>query len=343
MSSGEDPEREFQFDGWLRFNGLYFTEKQGDVNPNTIFEDNDFDLYTGGTPKDPDEGYQSTELADYLAEIPDLVGGLSNLAENLYTYEYVAENWVPTPAVDESGEAHEASYRPRHRSIEIFWDYDDVMVFKGRKSTIEDKRKDLRAGLGNDLKIEEIHFHFDFLLWLLYQSHEGEPLRSDLRLQSVSDCKTVGPSRNSEVAIGGESEIVRSVQFITAILDGNKIDNLEGDFFLGSNYIVAELDSEGWVHVKASREDMKELNDLRQVGVAVRFVTELMRLYEEWVKLDREDQYPPQEFLEELLELCEDEGYVPTREPSQLYEEYEQKRNGVLPGPSDDYTLLKFD
>lgn len=338
-----DPEKLYQFDGWLRFNGLYFTETRGDVDPDSLFEDNGFNLYSGGQPKNPDEGYRRTELADYFAEIPDLVGGLSNLAEDLRTYEYVSENWVPTPSVDSEGEAHDESYIPRHRDIGIFWDYDDVMVFKGRKSTIEDKRKDLRGGLSGDLRIEEVQFHFDFLLWILYQSHINQSLRSNLQLQSISDCKTVGASRDSEVAIGGESEIVRSVPFITAILDGNKIDNLEGDFFLGSHYIVAEIDSEGWIHVKASREDLEQLNDLRQMGVAVRFVTEFLRLYEGWVKLDRRDQYPPQDFLEELVELCEDEGYIPTREPNNLYEEYEQKREGVIQGPSADYTLNKFE
>lgn len=334
---------EFSFDGWLRFNGLYFTEIQGNVDPDRLFEENDFNLYSEGRPNNSREGYRRTTLAQALADMPDLMGGLSNLAEDLRTYEYVSENWVPRPTVDSEGETHDESFIPRHKTIEIFWDYDDVMVFKGRKSTIEEKRKDLRGGLAGDLKIEEVHFHFDFLLWILYQSHIQEDLASDLQVQSISDCKTVGTSRDSEVTIGGESEIVRSVPFITAILDGNKIDNLEGDFFVGNQYIVAEIDSEGWLHVKASREDMEALNEIRQMGVAVRFATEFLRLYEYWVKLDTENQYPPQEFLEELVTLCEDEGYIPTREPSELYEEYEEKREGIRPGPKSDYTLDKFD
>jgi hypothetical protein len=340
--SGDD----FQFSGWLRFNGLYFTETIGEVNPSNLFDENDFQLYEGGNPGDPDEGYKRTRIADLLSEIPDLDGGLSNLASNLYTYKYVTENWVPRPTVDSQGETHDESFEPKHKTIDIFWDFDDVMVFRGRKSTIEDKRKDLRGGLSGGLKIEEVHFHFDFLLWILYQSYQGNDLRSDLSLQSISDCRTVGNSRtgteDSEVTIGGESEIVRSVPFITAILEGNKIDNLEGDFFLGSQYIVAEIDSDGWIHVKASREDLDDLNNIRQMGVAVRFVTEFLRLYEEWVKLDRVDQYPPQSFLEELVDLCDDEGYVLKRTPNDLYDEYEQKREGVIPGPSDDYTLSKF-
>lgn len=338
----ETPEEDYEFDGWLRFNGLYFTETIGDVNPETIFEDNDFNLYEKGDPDDPQEGYTRTKLSKYFSGIPDLTGGLSNLAENLYTYEYISEKWMPVPTVDSSGEQNEESFTPKHRNIDIFWDYDDVMVFKGRKATIESKRKDLREGLSGDLQIEEVNFHFEFLLWILYQSYNNNSLRSDLRLQSISDCKTVGTSRNSEVAIGGESEVVRSVPFITTILDGNKVDNLEGDFFLGNNYIVAEIDSDGWVHVKASQRDMDELNDLRQMGVAVRFVTELLRLYEEWVMLDSEDQYPPQSFLEKLVKLCEDEGYVPKREPKELYEEYEKRRNGERVGPEDDYNLEKF-
>jgi hypothetical protein len=337
------PEEAYQFDGWLRFNGLYFTEVQGDVNPDSLFEENDFTLYERGNPQSPEEGYQRTDLADHFAEAGDLTGGLSNLAEDLVTYEYVSEKWVSIPAVDQEGEAHDESFQPKHRTLDIFWEYDDIMVFKGRKSTIEDKRKDIRGGLAGDLRIEEVDFHFDFLLWLLYQSHLGNDLSSNLRLNSISDCKTVGSATDSTVTVGGESEVVRSVPFITAILDGNKIDNLEGDFFLDSTYIVAEIDSEGWAHVKASREDMESLSDLRQMGMAVQFVTELLRLYEKWVKLDPEEQYPPQDFLEELVNLCEDEGYVPKREPEDLYDEYEQKRNGVIRGPQADYSLSKFD
>lgn len=338
-------EEEFGFEGWLRFNGLFFTEinQEEDISPGSMLEDNNFPMYSQGSPKNRSEGYRYSNIADHFSELPDLVGGLSNLAEDLYTYEYVAEHWVPKPTVDSSGDAHEESYEPRHRSINIFWDYDDVMVLRGRKSTIDEKRKELRTALSNAVRIEDVNFHFDFLLWMLYQSHKGQNLRTDLSLQSVSDCKTVGKSRNGKVTIGGESEIVRSVPFITATLDGNKIDNLEGDFFLGSNYIVAEIDSEGWVHVKASRKDMDDLNELRQMGLAVRFVTELLRLYEYWLKLDQSDKYPPQKFLEELVELCEDEGYVPTREPKDLYEEYEEKRNGVRRDPSTNYSLSKFE
>lgn len=339
----DDPVEDFQFDGWLRFNGLYFTEVNGEVDPESVFEDNDFPLYSEGEPGNSEQGYRRTELADYFAEIGDLTGGLSDLAEDLVSYEYIIENWAPVPAVDGDGEEIDESYRPNHRSIDIFWDYDDIMVFRGRKSVIESKRKDLRGGLQGDLRIEEVDFHFDFLLWMLYQSHEGNNLSSDLRLSSISDCKTVGASSGGTVEIGGENEIVRSVPFITAILDGNKIDNLEGDFFFGNNFIVAEIDSAGWAQVKASQRDMEKLSDVRQMGVAVRFVNELLRLYEMWVKLDREDQYPPQSFLESLVELCEDEGYVPMREPQDLYDEYEQKRNGVIRGPSDDYSLSKFD
>lgn len=333
---------EFRFDGWLKFNGLYFTEVEEDINPETMFEDNEFAIYSGGDPQDADEGFTRTALAGKLSEASDLTGGLSDLAKNLYTYQYKMERWLPRETVDKTGNPNDESFMPNHKIIDMFWDYDEIMAFKGRKSVISDKREDFIRGFSGDVKMNRVNFHFDFLLWLLYQSHLGNDLRSDLKLQSISDCQTVGKSSGPDVSIKGEPEIVHSAQFITSILDGNKIDNIEGDFFLGSRYIVAEIDSEGWAHVKASQEDMDELNQLRQMGVAIRFVSELLRLYEEWMMLDRQDQYPPKEFLKELVELCEDEGYVPKREPVELYEEYEEKRSGVREGPKADYTISRF-
>lgn len=339
----EDPEEEFQFDGWLRFNGLYFTELLDDVDPGSLISSNDFPEYEQGSPHDSSEGYLQTDLADRLGLAGDLTGGLANLAENLYTYRFVSENWVPMPsAVDEDGVSLDQPYHPAHKEIDMFWHFDDLLVFRGRKSTIEEKRRELRGGLSGKVRIEKVSFDFDFLLWLLYNCHEGDELRSSLRLHSISDCTTIGETQMGEIAVGEASEVVRSAPFIIAILEQNRIDNLEGDFIMGSHYIVAEIDSEGWVHVKASREDMEQLSDLRQMGIAVNFVTELLALYEEWLLLDRTDQYPPPEFFHTLIELCEDEGYVPTREPDELLAEYEQKRNGELPGPSANYGLAKF-
>lgn len=342
VDEDEHPEEFFSFSYWLKFNGLFFTEEtDGPVDPENLTDQ--VEQYTEGSPVSPDEGYRQTDLSDWLAQATDLSGSLSNLADDLYTYEYVKERWPERDVYNEDG-IEQIAYGENHKRMNIFWAYDDIMIIRARKSVLSEKRGELLGGLSDDLLLDEVNFDFDFLLWLLYQWYQDNRLRANLRLHGVSDCKTVGRSnRDKEVEVGGENDITRSVPFISAILDGNKIDQLEGDFIIDATHIVAQIESEGVIHVKASREDMQELNQLKQMGRAVQFLIEMMRLYEEWVKLPPEDRYPPKDFFQTLLEICDDEGYVAKREPQELYEEYEAKRAGETDGPMSDSRLNKFD
>ncbi|WP_147302001.1 hypothetical protein [Haloferax sp. Atlit-4N] len=332
----------YDYDGWLRFNGLFFTEPHGEMEPEDLLEA--FDEYAEGSPRDPSEGYRETELATRLANVADLSGSMAEFAENIYTYEFISEQWVMVPDLhDPEGQPLDHAYRTDHKKVELIWDFDDVLIFQGTKNIITNKRKELRGSLSRTLKIEKVRFDFDYLLWLLYQSDQGNRVGSGLRVNSVSNCTTTGTSRMGEqVAVDGASEVVRSVPFISALLEGNKIDSLEADMLLGNNYLVAEIDSDGWIHVKASREDMKSLNKLRQMGLAARFVVELLRSYESWLQLPRNKQYPPESFFHRLLDICEEEGYLPIREPEDLLREYERKRDGRIEGPSAAYSLSKF-
>lgn len=322
----------YGFDGWLVFNGVFFTEVESDD-----FEPDDFlrrfKTYSPGSPENPSKGFRKTDLSNYLAQTGDLTGGMSNLAESLYTFEYVQEDWIEVTVFDEDGNKI-TRYSDGRKQLEIFWSYDDVLLIRGPKSILREKKNDLLRSFGEDLIIREVNFDFDFFLWLLYNYHQENDLsnrddgfRSKLRLRSITDCRTIGKSNlDREVNIGNEPEIVRSVPFISAILEGNKINGLEGDFLLDTHYIVAELESEGRVHIKASRQDMAELNSLRQMGVATQFMLELARLYKEWTTLPGDKKYPPDEFFETLLENCEEEGYLPMREPEELLQEYRKKR-----------------
>lgn len=338
----EHPMDNFSFSGWLKFNSLFFTEQiDGEVSPDNLTSDGE--SYTGGNPKSPDDGYRQTDLSTKLAHATDLSGSLANITDELYSYEYVDENWSEHEVYTEEGDVI-TGYEDNRKSVEIFWLYDDIMGFRAQKEVINEVGEDLFTDLPDDLRIAEVNFDFDFLLWLLYQWHENESLRTNLRLHAISDCKTVGKKNDDrEVEIGGENEITRSVPFISAILDGNKIDELEGDFMLDSTHMVAKIWSEGIIHVKASRKDMLELKELKQMGRAVQFFIEIMRLYEEWAKLPSEDRYPPNEFFDTLIELCDEEGYKPKREPRELYDEYEDKRQGKRAGPMEHSTLNKFD
>lgn len=345
MTDGTDerhPEDFFSFSYWLKFNGLYFTEEIDEtVNPDDLTKH--VEKYSGGSPAEPDEGYRQTDLSDWLAQATELSGSLSNLADDLYTYEYVEEKWPEREIFDIDGEK-QTGFTQSHKKMNLFWAYDDIMIIRAQKTVLSEKKGDLLDGLSDNLLLDQVNFDFDFLLWLLYQWRENPRLSAKLRLHSVSDCKTVGQrNQDREVEVGGENDITRSVPFISAILDGNKIDEIEGEFIIDGIHIVAKIESAGIIHVKSSREDMLELNELKQMGRAVQFLIEMMRLYEEWVKLDPENRYPPKEFFQTLLEICDDEGYVAKREPQELYAEYEDKRAGNREGPMSGSRLNKFD
>ncbi|MDS0279369.1 hypothetical protein NDI85_16330 [Halomicroarcula sp. S1AR25-4] len=338
----QHPEDFFSFSYWLKFNGLYFTEEIDElVDPDHLTEY--VEEYSGGSPVNPDEGYRQTDLSDWLAQATELSGSLSNLADDLYTYEYVEEKW-PEREVYNKDAVKETRYGASHKEMNIFWAYDDIMIIRAQKTVLNEVKGDLLDGLSDNLLLDQVNFDFDFLLWLLYQWRQNNRLRANLRLHAVSDCKTVGrTNRDREVEIGGETDITRSVPFISAILEGNKIDEIEGEFIIDGTHIVAKIESEGVIHVKSSREDMLELNELKQMGRSVQFLIEMMRLYEEWVKLDPEDRYPPKAFFETLLSICDDEGYVAKREPQELYDDYEAKRAGEVEGPMSNSRLNKFD
>ncbi len=335
------PEDEFSLSGWPVFNGLYFTEVyDSDFEPQDMMRS--FKQYEEGTPSDAKEGYLDTGLVDKINQMGNINLCNSRIIDNLYTYEYMYEKWPSTTIVDANGNTI-AGHEKNHKNVEVYWEHDDYLFLRGPKKLIEKKQEDIQSTLSGKVKAASINFEFDFFLWILYQYRKKGHLTSELSVRSLSECKTIGEDSNMGDEITASSEnIDRSVAVIAPILSGNSIDEIEGHFILGSHYIVAKIASEGRIHIKASEEDLKDISDLRRITLSIQFLSEFLSLYEQWLKLDTTEKYPPRDFFEELYDICVEEDFRPLVPPEDLFKEYERKREGIIPDPVNEYALNKF-
>ncbi|MFC5133532.1 hypothetical protein GJ633_00795 [Halorubrum sp. CBA1125] len=335
MSDITTVEDEYEYPGWLVFNGFFKTTVHGDdgMSPQKIVDA--FDEYTEGTPNEPDEGFKQIDTPEKLQMMTELSEKTEKFARGLYALEYVDEDWVETWGYDEN--ANEQMYfHPNHDKIRIYWDYvNGVMMFKGQKRLLEQKQTDLLGALSGDMKMDSVSFDFDFFLWILYKQYAGEPLSSDLRVRKIKRASTVadveGSSDNMGVGQVKDSQnVLRSVLLIAPILSGKQIDGIQGDFILDEHQVTALIEFGGKVHVKVSDNPLSTLSDLRRMGVSLRFLSELINLFDDWEHLDPEDRYPPPSFFDAMADNAEEEGWPPRFDAEDVKARYERKRQGVM-------------
>lgn len=323
----------YNYNGWLVFNELFTTE---------VFDDdsdaeellNDFSEYNGGIPKDPDSGFSETQFPAHLQNMGQLSNELYDFAENLHAFDYTDEDWVEQWGYDSEGN-EQLYYLPEHDKVEIFWDTkNEVMMFRGDKQLLERRRKDLRADLSGDLKMESVTFNFDFFLWILYKKYEGEPLNANLRVRQLTRGKTIGDKEDKdnlgrEISVKDSKNVLKSLMMIAPLLYGKKIESIQGYFILGDkNQIKAEIQHEGKVHVKVTDSPLSGLNDLRRMGYSVWFLSELVSLYNHWENKSPDKRYPPESFFDDLADNAEQEGWDLQFDPVKVKQEYAQKRRG---------------
>lgn len=330
MSKGqaEIVEEQFSYDGWLVFNQIFKTEPlDRGIEPSGIIDR--FPTYEGGSPSDDDSGFEKSKFAEYLARIPELTDELEMFAQDLHAFHYVDEDWVQEFGYDENGE-EKIYYQPYHDEVDIFWDFDrQVMMLRGDKDLLERKADDLRGGLSGELKLESVDFDFDFFLWVLYKEYRGENLSSGLSVRKLTRCKTIGSHEDKlgkHGEVKGSENLLKSLMMIAPILDGKKVEGIQGEFILNKQILNAEIQYGGKVHVKVSDSPLKTMSDLRRMGLALRFLSELAELFKEWQNLDSDDQYPPPRFFDKLADEAEEQGWVPNFDPEAVKQEYRRKR-----------------
>ncbi|WP_281195887.1 hypothetical protein [Halorubrum sp. F4] len=332
-------ELEYSYDGWLVFNELLSTEVHGGESHDIPDITESFSTYTEGSPKDAQSGFTRLSIEQDLRDMGELGPQLRQFSERLRAFRYIDEEWVEQWGYDENGN-DQLYYLDRHDQVDLFWDTEnEVMMLKGNKQLLDRKRAKLRGALSGDLKLDDISFDYDFFLWLLYKEYEDEKLDagSDLRIRKMTRGETVASAENDEsrVRVEGKEDILKSVVMLVPVLEGERIRGLQGNFILDTKQIEAKIKFGGRVHVLVTDNPMSSWEDARQMGLSVMFLSELVKLYQLWEKLDSEDKYPPPSFFDDLRENANDEGWKLRFDPQEVKSEYNRKREGAGEGADD--------
>ncbi|SFB72083.1 hypothetical protein SAMN05444422_101464 [Halobiforma haloterrestris] len=336
MSNVTTIEDDYEYPGWLVFNGLFQTSVHGEgsMSPQEIVDS--FDKYSPGSPNEPDSGFEVMDLSEKLQQMGELTQATEDFAQGLHSLRYVDEDWMEQWGYDEHGK-EEMYFLPNHDEVRVYWDYvNDVMAFKGRKQLLQRKQDDLIAALSGDMKMEPVNFDFDFFLWILYKQYEQERLSDDLRVRNITRGSTSAETKDNMGAgdVKDSNNILRSVLMIAPILSGKKIDKIQGNFIMGNHQVKAQIEFGGKVHVKVSDSPLSTLSDLRRMGVSLRLLSELVTLFDDWEHLEPEDRYPPPSFFDDMADNAEEEGWGPRFDPEEVKARYERKRQGT---PDDNY------
>lgn len=330
MSDVTTIEEDYEYPGWLVFNGLYKSsfQREGSVSPQDVVDN--FDEYTTGSPNEPQVGFAEIDLPEKLREMGELSEATEEFAQGLHSFQYIDEDWVEQLGYDEQGD-ETMFFLPEHDEIRVYWDYvNDVIVFKGGKRLLERKQDDLMAALSDDVGMDPVTFDFDFFLWILYKQHQGEQLSEEMRVRKITRSSTAAETKgNLGVGRVESNDVLRSVLLIASVLSGKKIDEIKGDFIMGDYRVEAWIEFGGKVHVTVSDSPLSTLSDLRRMGISLRFLSQIVDLFEDWTRLDLEDRYPPPSFFEEIAENAEEEGWEPRFDLEDVKSRYERKRQGT--------------
>lgn len=289
-----------------------------------------FDGYEGGKPAEPEFGFRRLPIEQDLAQLDDLSPQLTDLAERLRAFRYIDEDWVERWGYDENAN-EELFYLDNHEEIDVFWDIEkDAMMLLGDKALLNRKMSQIRGALSSDLKLDPVEFDYDFFLWLLYKEYEGQTLDagSNLRIRKMTRGETVesAENRDSRIKVEGKDDILKSVVMIVPVLEGEKIQGLQGNFILGTKQIEVKMKFGGKVHVLVTGNPMSSWEDARQMGTSVAFLSELIKLYRLWEDLDSDNKYPPPSFFDDLRDSANDEGWKLRFDPKEVKQEYARKR-----------------
>lgn len=326
------PASDYSYRGWLLFNGLFEARRQVNKTPAELISE--LPQHSNPTPGENMKGYRQTDFDQILARTDDVTTNLHRLAEQLFPFEYRQTKWASRTGLKNG---QEVTIDERDDKVsQIFWNTDsDLMVFKGQKRWMSRNRKKIRENLIDKLRLNEIEFDRDFFVWVLNQKFIGQGLSSDLSIREINDIDTVGEDdRKTNVGnnlhVGESKNVLRSVPFLASFFQGNKPDMIEARFVLDNNQVRARVEHGGKVHVKVTDSELSEMEDLKRMGIALRFVFALLRQYQMWESLPATEKYPERSFFTGLAENMETEDHKFTGTFENVLKYYEMKRQGFM-------------
>lgn len=321
--SGLGSNEDYRYDGYLVFNGLYSIDI---LNPEFDFTRIVSDVLTDferGGPDQPKSGYELLDFGEIVENSrlisPDIKQTLSDIRAIRHRYE----EW-------ETRELRSGEKKPTREvhSFDLYWDYPGYMFVKGDKTQASRASDIVNYELGEYLTSKKIEFNPDFLLWLFYKEKSSGTVGDNIDISLLSDAAIEGDEEDrygKEVSVDRSTDITKSTNVLSGILRGKDLTGIEGIFNARGNFIKANIQVGGRVHIKVS-QDIADVEDLQRMSFALVFLRELMKLYEEWEARPSSEKIPPPEFLEEVYEECKRQGDEPVFSFDHVIERYRNKR-----------------
>lgn len=211
---------------------------------------------------------------------------------------------------------------PERHSADIYWHYPDYMFFRGAQIDVKEAQSSIRSALFQYVRIENIGFEPDFLLWLFYNyfSSLDNNLIDILRITNVG-LEGSHDLFGAENLVRDSVDAARSVPILLGLLQNKSITSLEADFNHNGDQIRAEI-KRGKVLLKASKGVMTSATDLNRIMTALEFMRNIVKTFKKWQHLAPSQKYPPLDFFKELYDVCKEQGIridSPSTEPLREY------------------------
>ena len=176
----------------------------------------------------------------------------------------------------------------------------------------------------------DLRFDPDFFLWLLYRHSEpGESIPGPISVEDLSSSEVYGDLEQFGHCgrIEDSSNIAESLPIIAALLQEMEFRMMEGFFGVNGSSLKVQIRTEGRIHVKVAGAIDNAETRLKQVLLALRFVSEFVSLYQEWRdEMPPMEQYPLLTFFDDLAGTAARNNAQFTFDVDDLIEEYEDKR-----------------
>lgn len=328
----DEKDDEFEYQGNLIYNRIYRTDVgEKDIpfkDMKTIFEEN-LPKFSQGTAGNPGNGYKNINLEEYI-EKSEIGKDILTKRENLVSIRYIYEKWIEREIPVDGG--REIRPIPEERNVDIYWIYPNYVFVRGQKRPSKKTGQVIQDKVPR-IEFDQIKFHKDFLLWIIYKYEEGESMGKELEVRTLTDSETIGDrdSYGKRQIVHGSTDISKSIPIIISILRKKELSMLEGTFKFKNRLINAEIDTDGRIYLKVSRSAfLKDVNDLTRILTSIEFLRKFINLYEGWKKLPNKEKYPPLKFFKYLYKEAKQGGIQINFSLEDLLQEYAEKRDQDL-------------
>lgn len=205
------------------------------------------------------------------------------------------------------------------------------IVIKILNNTLNKFKKDYI----NKFDFNEINFNPEFIFWLIFKKNTGSSFSNDITIKKFYNFSTEDfPNENGlltpsniprEISTADGNNII-TLPIIYGLLNDRDFSRLSGIFTYKNNEfdirltILPGLTRKSIFFIKSTK-CLKNKNYCDKIKLALPFISEFVKLFEEWNSLDDIKKYPSEEFINELkINLIKEFNFT-------LNEYYNYKKN----------------